>query len=98
MSIEMDKPTAAAHAGEREAARRRLESRQGFSAHLVAYIVVNAFFAGIWAVTGMGYFWPAWVLGGWGIGLVLHAWDAFIKRPITEAEIDAEVRKYHRDR
>ena len=33
--------------------------------------MVNAFLIGVWALTGHGYFWPAWVLGGWGIGLAL---------------------------
>jgi hypothetical protein len=31
------------------------------------------------------------VLLGWGIGLVLHAWDAFFKRPVTEADVDREL-------
>lgn len=45
------------------------------------------------AVTGRGYFWPIWVLGGWGIGLVMHYWEAFMRRPVTEADVDAEVRR-----
>lgn len=44
-------------------------------------------------VTGRGYFWPIWVLGGWGIGLVMHYWEAFMRRPVTEADVDAEVRR-----
>jgi len=78
---------------ERDAARQRLQVRRDFSAHLVAYVVVNAFLVAIWAMTGAGYFWPAWVLCSWGIGLVLHAWDAFVRRPITESDVDAEVRR-----
>ena len=26
----------------------------------------------IWALTGMGYFWPVWPILGWGIGVVSH--------------------------
>ena len=44
-------------------------------------------------MTGAGYFWPVWLLGCWGAGLALHARDAFIRRPITEADIDAEMRR-----
>ena len=44
--------------------------------------------------TGAGYFWPAWVLGCWGAGLVLHAWEAFVRRPITDSDIDAELRRH----
>jgi hypothetical protein len=78
----------------RDAARQRLQARRDFSAHLVAYVVVNTFLVVIWAMTGAGYFWPAWVLGGWGIGLVLHAWETFVRRPITESDVDAELRRH----
>jgi hypothetical protein len=57
---------------------------------------VNAALVAIWAFTGAGYFWPAWVLGLWGIGLILNAWDVFWRRPITEADIDREVKKLSR--
>jgi hypothetical protein len=79
---------------ERESARKRLQAKRDFTSHLVAYIVVNATLIAVWAMTGAGYFWPAWVLAGWGAGLVLHAWDAFWRRPVTEADIDAEVRRH----
>jgi hypothetical protein len=81
---------------EREAARRRIQSRRDFGSHLVAYVVVNAFLVVVWAITGAGYFWPIWVIGGWGIGLVLHAWDVFWRKPVTEADIDAEVARSRR--
>ena len=48
----------------------------------------------VWANTPNGYFWPAWVLGGWGAGLVLHAWDVFVHSQITDADIDAELRRH----
>lgn len=78
---------------DRSAIRKRLESRREFGAHLFAYTVVNAALVGIWFATGAGYFWPAWILGGWGIGLVMHVWDAFVRRPVTEADVDAELRR-----
>lgn len=76
---------------DREAARKRVQERRDFGSHLVSYVVINAFLIGVWAFTGAGYFWPAWVLAGWGIGLILHAWNAFIRRPITEADIDEQL-------
>ena len=82
---------------EREQARKRVQSRRDFVSHVVAYVVVNAFLVGIWAVTGAGYFWPGWVMGGWGIGLVLHAWDVFGRRDVTEADVDRELRRHRRD-
>lgn len=82
--------------GEREEARRRVQARRDFGSHLVAYVVVNAFLVAVWAVTGGGYFWPIWVICGWGIGLVLHSWDVFVRRPVTEADVDAELHRQER--
>jgi hypothetical protein len=81
---------------EREAARRRVEAKREFVSHLVAYVVVNMFLVGVWAFTGAGYFWPAWVLGGWAAGLVMHGWDVFLRRPVTEADVEAEIYRRHR--
>jgi hypothetical protein len=58
--------------------------------------VVNAFLILVWAVTSAGYFWPAWVLGGWGIGLVLHGWEVFVRRPVTDADVQAELQRQRR--
>ena len=77
----------------RKLARERVEARRDFATHAVAYVVVNAFLVGVWALGGGGYFWPAWVMAGWGIGLVLNAWDVYGRRPITEADIDEEMRR-----
>jgi len=74
----------------REQARKRLQERRDFRSHLAAFVVVNAFLILIWMLTG-GYFWPAWVLGLWGAGLVLHAWETFLHRAITDADVDAEL-------
>ncbi|HEY5183903.1 MAG TPA: 2TM domain-containing protein [Actinomycetes bacterium] len=76
---------------ERVEARKRLDSRRKIVSDVVSYVVINAFLVFVWFVTGAGYFWPGWVMAGWGILLALHAWDVFWRRPITEAEIDQEV-------
>jgi len=47
----------------------------------------------VWALSGQGYFWPAWVMGAWGIGLVMHVWDAYFRKTVTEADIDEELRR-----
>ena len=78
---------------ERDEARKRVQAKRDFTPHLVSFLVVNAFLIGVWALTGRGYFWPAWVLGGWGIGLVMHYWQAFLRRPVTEGDVDAELRR-----
>lgn len=77
----------------RRDAARRLEKKRAWARSFLLYCVVNAFLIGVWAVTKHGYFWPAWVLAGWGIAEVLSYWDAFRRRPISEADIDAELRR-----
>lgn len=78
---------------ERKRAIERLEEKRSFAAHAGAYVIVNLFLVGLWAVTGAGYFWPVWSILGWGIGLGFHAWSTYFERPITEADIDEEMRK-----
>lgn len=77
----------------REKAKKRLQDKREFAQHLVAFVVVNAGLIAIWALTGEGYFWPGWVLFGWGVGLVLHAWTVFVQKPVTEADIQHEIDK-----
>jgi protein-S-isoprenylcysteine O-methyltransferase Ste14 len=76
---------------ERAQARKHLQDRRKIVSDIVAYLVINAFLVFVWLMSGGGYFWPGWVMAGWGILLVLHAWEVFWRRPISEADIDQEV-------
>lgn len=80
---------------ERDAALERLKKRRDFNAHLFVYAVVNAAIWALWASTDSGYPWPAWISGIWAIGLVMNAWDVYVRRPITEADIDREIKRLH---
>jgi hypothetical protein len=80
----------------RAEALRRVRERRDFVTHLITYMVVNIALVLVWATTGLGYFWPGWVIGGWGIGLVLHAWTAFLQHPITAADVDREMERLQR--
>jgi hypothetical protein len=73
----------------RERAIKQLKKRRDFRGHLMVYVLVNSFLVVIWAVTsGPGnFFWPVFVLGGWGIGLVANFYDVYIADDISEAEI-----------
>jgi hypothetical protein len=63
----------------RKLAQRRVAAKKGFFSHLVSYIVVNAILVLIWYfVSGAGYQWFLWVLGGWGIGLIMHFFSVFV--------------------
>ena len=76
--------------GEREIARRRIEKRRGLTGGMVASVVINAFLVGVWALSGRGYFWPAWIMAAWGVGMLLGIWD-YLRGPVTEADIDREL-------
>jgi len=56
----------------REKAEKRVKERIELLSHIGTYVVINAFLVLIWALSGSGYPWFLWVMGGWGIGLVFH--------------------------
>jgi hypothetical protein len=78
----------------RAAARKRLEERRGFVPHLIVYLVVNAGLVLLWVMTGAdALFWPIFPLLFWGVGLLMHGWNAFVSRPITDADVDRELNR-----
>jgi hypothetical protein len=79
----------------RAAARKRLEKRRNLQGGFVAYIVVNTFLVIVWALTGGGYFWPAWIIAGWGVGMLLGLWD-YLRGPVTDADVEAELARMGR--
>jgi hypothetical protein len=79
----------------RALAKSRLVKRREFTAHIAAYLLVNASFVTIWAFTGAGFFWPVLPILGWGIGVFFHGWDTY-SEPLSEARIDREVERLRR--
>jgi hypothetical protein len=81
----------------RDQAVASLKRKQAFKEMVVAYVIVNALLIGVWAVSGAGYFWPVWVLGGWGIGLAFSGWAAYGQsHVITETEVASEMSRIKR--
>ena len=78
---------------QRAAAIDRLKAKRGLTANIVSFVIVNAVLVVIWALSGAGYFWPIWVIGFWGFGLVMHAWAVYGQKPITEEDVQREMRK-----
>ena len=81
------------HHDERRAAAARIADRRDFRNHAFIYCAVNTLLVVIWAASGAGYFWPIWVIAGWGIGLAAHGWRIHGQKPISEAEIDEEMHR-----
>ena len=80
----------------RERAIKRLKKRRDFHGHVLIYLLVNAFLVVIWAVVSPGsFFWPIFPMVGWGIGVVMNAWDVYGRRPFTEAQVQREIERLH---
>lgn len=79
----------------RHAAEKRLRSQSAFKRTAGIFVIVWIILVGVWLLSGRGYFWPAWVILGMGIGLVFMGWNAFGPRDAgpTSQQIDDEVRK-----
>jgi hypothetical protein len=81
----------------RERAIKRLKKRRDFHGHLLVYFLVNTFLVVIWAATSpSAFFWPIFPIVGWGIGVVMNAWDVYFVEEFTEDEIHREME--HLDR
>jgi len=77
----------------REAALKRVKAKRDFKNHVAVYLIVNLMLVGIWAFSGVGYFWPIWAIMGWGIGLALNGWTVYFQQQITEDEIQREMER-----
>ena len=81
----------------RERAIKRLKKRHDFYGHVLVYLLVNAFLVVIWAVTSPGgFFWPIFPMVGWGIGVVMNAWDVYFAEDFGEEDIDREMQRLSR--
>ena len=77
----------------RDEAIKQLKKRRDFGVHLVVYSLINGFLVIIWAMTDLhGFFWPIFPILGWGIGLVLNAWDVYRRSGFSEEQIRREER------
>ena len=54
-----------------EEARKRVKAKRRFWGSLIFYAVVNVICFLIWALGSRGYPWFLWVLGPWGIVIIL---------------------------
>ncbi len=57
----------------RKLAERRVKEKRDLTTHIITFVCVNGFLIGIYLLTNnRGFFWPAFPILGWGIGLVIH--------------------------
>lgn len=80
-------------------ARERVEEKKGFYIHLLVYILVNIMLIIIWVVTGAGFPWFIFPLGGWGIGILFHFLGIFVFSQRTgweRRQVEKEVERLKR--
>lgn len=58
-------------------AKKRVEAKIGFFIHLIIYVFVNGILAVVDIAVSPEKLWFFWPLGGWGIGLLVHAIAVF---------------------
>ena len=78
----------------REFAKKSIKKKRDAWQFLIVTVIVNSGLSFLCAMSGGGYFWPAWVIFGMGIGVVLAFVDAYVpsfKSQISETQIDAEI-------
>ena len=80
----------------RAAAIRQLKKKADFRRLAGVFIGIWLLLTAIWALSGMGYFWPIWAILGMAIALFFVGLDAY-SRPKTsvptEPEIEREMRR-----
>jgi 2TM domain len=73
----------------------RLKKCRDFNAHAFVHVIVNAVVWSVWIMITLSshswWPWPVFVTLGWGIGLVMNAWDVYVRKPITENELQHEI-------
>ncbi len=70
--------------------------RANFQRSLASYFIINGFLWGVWWFTdgrygqNYGMPWPAWVMIGWGIGLLFQYLNAYggSRKDLTEKEYE----------
>lgn len=78
----------------RKEATRRVKAKKSFMQLLGTFVIVSLILTAVWALSGRGYFWPAWAMFGMGIALAFTGWGAYgPSQGITEGQIDDEIRK-----
>ena len=83
-------------------AKKRVQARRDFVIHLIVYLSVNALLVCLWLfVTGRGFPWFLFPLGGWGIGLISHYFSSRnVRRDVGEirsAEVEREADRIRRE-
>jgi len=68
--------------------KQEYEAIKGFYIHFLVYVCVNLLLVTI-DVLGGDPMWSHWAVLGWGIGVLAHAYAAFVMKPAEMAKWEA---------
>jgi hypothetical protein len=74
-------------------AKSRVRKKLGFYWHFLVFVLANAAMIAINLEHSPDYHWFVWPLAGWGAALVLHGFATFQGSAMSEAMIEAEVKR-----
>ena len=79
----------------RDRAVKQLKKRRDLLTHILVYLLVNSFLVLIWLMSGdnRGFFWPIFPIAGWGVAVLLNAWDVWRGDEFSPEAIDQEMRR-----
>ena len=78
----------------RERAVKQLKKRRDLLTHVIVYLLVNGFLVLLWLMSGDGgFFWPIFPIAGWGIAVLLNAWDVWRGDEFSPEAIEQEMRR-----
>ena len=82
----------------RDEARAQLKRKREFRISIAVFLLINALLWILWLLSddrgdANGIPWPLWVTAFWGFGMALSAWNIYGQKPISESEVDEEMRK-----
>jgi len=79
----------------RRAAVKRIKDKRNAISTVGIFVIVSILLTAIWALSGGGYFWPAWAMFGMGIAALFILWGTFgpQSRQPSEQEISDEMRR-----
>ena len=78
---------------DRDRALKRLKQKRDLATHAVVYCLVNGMLVLIWFLTTRGFFWPAFPMAGWGVGLAMNAWDVWRGDTFSESKVQREIER-----
>ena len=81
-----------------EEAKKRVKAMRDFWGNLIFYAVVNIICFLVWVLGDRGYPWFLWVLGPWGVLVILHYLRVFVLAGKSEKRaIEQEAEKIRKE-